>query len=301
MTRHVEIPPLQFTDKVADISVVAQKQISMVLTVQKSIEISQLQITDKVIDVPVVSVVQVPRVLVVKTVEDLQFEIVEKTVENPETQIDTCDAKCMVACETCVKDNMFMVAGEITVAGKMDDCDELVPELLNFVKGVVHSEDFAVYIPRETLQQNKIFRVIKKTLVKKCLEMIRGSFVQGGAGTALSANGSKRQQHTQGARQAAQKGESEVREKEAVERQKKEKGRVEGDEERRQERGMKKGGQVEKEQDRKEREKGRKGLRGRGQEWREEERRAEEAESVEKDVTGWTEVTRKRRRWSRYS
>ena len=137
------------------------------------------------------SVVHVPRVWVVKkTVEDSQFEIVEKNVENPETQISdvvidaclTCDAKCMVACETCVKDNTFMVASEITVAGKMDDCDELVPELLNFVKGVVDLEDFVVYIPRETLQQNKIFRVIKTTLVKKCIEMTRGSFVQGGAG-----------------------------------------------------------------------------------------------------------------------
>ena len=159
----------------------------------------------------------------------------------------------------------------------MDNCDELVPEQLNFVKGVV---DFAVYIPRETLQQNKIFRVIKKTLVKKCLEISRGSFVQGGAGTALSANGSKWQ--------AAQKRESEVREKEVVERQKKEKGRVEGDEERRQERGMKKEGQVEKEQGREEREKGRKGLRGVGQEGG--------GESVEKDVTGWTEVTRKKKK-----
>ena len=90
------------------------------------------------IDVPVVLVMPVPQVRVVrKTVEELQFEIVEKTVENPETQIDTCltcDAKCMVACETCVKDNMFMVAGEITVAGKTEDCDELVPEMLNFVR-----------------------------------------------------------------------------------------------------------------------------------------------------------------------
>ena len=68
MTRHIEIPmlqiikktvevpevpPLQFTDEVADNPVVAQRQISMVLTVQKSIEIPQLQHCDEVIDVPV--------------------------------------------------------------------------------------------------------------------------------------------------------------------------------------------------------------------------------------------------------
>ena len=199
VTKHVEVQLSQFTDKVVDIPVVVQRQIPIVVrTVQKTTDIPQLQCIDKVIDVPVGFVEQVPLVRVVAETAEIS----------------------QLACETCVKDNMFMIAGEINVAGKC------------------HHE----------------------TVVRGIAQNLSS------VGSKWLNRGSKQQQQHQDKPPQATRQQSWKEEEE-------EKGRGE-------------------------REKGRKGQRGSGQEGRkEEEKEAEDGgEQVENDVTGWTEVTRKKRR-----
>ena len=220
-----KIPELQFTDKVVDIPVGAQRQISTVHVEMKTAENPQLQIPNKMIDVPVVVVEQVPHVHVVeKTVEIPQLPFMEKIIEIPEIR---------TVHDTQTSESLSVVDSK---GSNSQDCEVLF-------RVNRQSPDIAggVRVDRDDLHA-----------------------MSAAAGTQ-QPHRSKQQQHQdkppQATRQQPRKEEEE------------EKGRGET-------------------------EKGRKGQRGSGQEGRKEEEKEVEdgGEQVENDMTGWTEVTRNKRK-----
>ncbi|MER7790493.1 molecular chaperone HtpG [Streptomyces sp. NPDC097640] len=55
----------------------------------------------------------------------------------------------------------------------MDDCEELMPEYLRFVKGVVDAQDLSLNVSRETLQQDRQIQLMRRRLVKKVLSTVK--------------------------------------------------------------------------------------------------------------------------------
>ena len=241
-------------------------------------------VMDKATDIPVVAQRQVPQVHVVKkTVEDPQFEIVEKTVENPET------VPQMQVVEKTTEIPQFRVAHKVV------DVPAVFVVLVTQVQVVVKT----VQIPQLPLVE-KIAAEIRTAPGTQTSESLNGEFDAGHDEKSGQVDVERVQQHTGAAAWQRQphciKQQPTVQTAQAKEREIERRGVREGE--------KKKRGQVEKEKGQVEKEKGSGRERERGERGKREEKTGEEGKEVqeetdnevEKDVTGWTEVTRNKRK-----
>ena len=144
-------------------SVVLQRQAPMIQKVLKTVEFLQVQYIDEIVGEPVVVQGQVPTTQTgQKTVEVPQSQFPDRVVDVPVVMQRQDDALEHIVDVPVTRRRLFI----------MNDCDELIPEWLNVVRGVVASENLPLNIYRETLLQNKILRMIKKNHVTKYLETL---------------------------------------------------------------------------------------------------------------------------------